>query len=256
MQRVIILGASNVTLGFPLIVEGLRRSLPVPIELFAAHGHGRSYGLRSRVLMRRLPAIRNCGLWDALNVSAETSAARPLALITDVGNDLLFGVQPETLLSWVEECIGRLQAQGAAVTLATLPIESTLQMSAARFHATRTLFFPGGGPGWNDMKQMVTEVDSSLRQLAGRLACRVVSPRREWYGIDPIHVRRRHRAAAWSEILSTWPAIGPIRVEWTSAVRGLPYWRLAPAERDLWGRTHQAAQPAWKDAAGSSIWLY
>ena len=89
MQRVILLGASNVTLAFPLIVEGLRRSLPEPIELFAAHGHGRSYGLWSRVLMRRLPGIRECGLWESL--ATRSGEGRPLALVTDVGNDLLFG---------------------------------------------------------------------------------------------------------------------------------------------------------------------
>jgi len=255
MQRVIILGASNVTLGFPLIVEGLRKSLPRPVELFAAHGHGRSYGLRSRVLMRRLPGIRDCGLWEELK-RPSAGEARPLALITDVGNDLLFGVRPELLLGWVEECVVRLRSQDTAVTVATLPLESTLRMSAARYHATKTVFFPGGGPDWVTMKRMAGEVDAGLRDLAARHACRIVSPRGEWYGFDPIHVRRRHRAAAWSKFLSAWPGIEGVRIEKKSMLRGLPYWRLTPAERELWGRTRQAAQPAWRDGDGSAIWLY
>lgn len=254
MQRIVILGASNVTLGFPLIVEGLRATLPGAVELFAAHGHGRSYGLRSRVLMRRLPGILDCGLWDALQGAPRTES-RPLALITDVGNDLLFGVRPDLLLSWVEQCLARLSEQNAAVTIATLPVHSTLRMSAARYHATRMVFFPGGGPDWTAMRQMIAELDAGLRDLADRSGCRTIEPRGEWYGFDPIHVRARHRPAAWSEMLSAWPEVGAIRIARRSAVQGLRYWRLAPGERELFGRTLRAAQPAWRDEA-ASIWLY
>ncbi len=255
MQRVILLGASNVTLGFPMIAAGLWRSLPGPVELFAAHGHGRSFGLRSRVLMRRLPGIRDCRLWDELG-DQPSPPTRPLALITDVGNDLLFGVRPEILLSWVEECIERLREQDAAVTVATLPLESTLRMSAARYQATKAVFFPGGGPDWATMRQMTAEVDAGLRDLAARHECGVVSPRGEWYGFDPIHVRRRHRATAWSEMLSAWPAVEGVHLEREPVVRELRFWRLPPAERDVWGRTRQAVQPAWEGGDGSTIWLY
>ncbi len=255
MQRVILLGASNVTLGFPMIAAGLRKSLPLPVELFAAHGHGRSFGLRSRVLMRRLPGIRDCRLWNDLSDRSSPST-RPLALITDVGNDLLFGVRPEMLLSWVEECVARLRERDAAVTVATLPLESTLRMSAARYHATKTLFFPGGGPDWATMQQMTADVDAGLRELAARHECRVVSPRGEWYGFDPIHVRRRHRAAAWSEMLSAWPGVEGVRIERQPVHRELRFWRLSPAERDVWGQTRQAVQPVWGDGDGSTIWLY
>ncbi|MGD9855680.1 MAG: SGNH/GDSL hydrolase family protein [Planctomycetaceae bacterium] len=255
MQRVILLGASNVTLGFPMLVEGLRASLPGPVELFAAHGHGRSYGLRSRVLMRRLPGILNCGLWDALP-RASSDGGRPLALITDVGNDLLFGVRPELLLSWVEQCVQRLGEQHAAVTIALPPLQSTLRLSAARYHATRMVFFPGSGPDWESMRRMIVELESGLRELAAQYTCRAVEPRAEWYGFDPIHVRSRHRPASWSEILSAWPVTNGVRIARRPAAQGLRYWRLAPAERDLWGRTRRNFQPAWRDGDAASIWLY
>jgi len=255
MRRVIVLGASNVTLGFPMISEGLRQSFSEPVQLFAAHGHGRSYGLRSRVLMRRLPAIRDCGLWEAL-AKQPVADERPLALLTDVGNDLLFGVHPRVLLSWVEECVARLKVMQASVTLVTLPLERILRLSAARYHATRMVFFPGPGHDWPTMRQMSIDVDAGLRDMAQRLQCQLVSPRGEWYGFDPIHVRRRLRPMAWSEYLSAWPEVDPVNVSWRSTLRSLPDWRLAPAERDLWGRTRFAEQPVWTYDDGSSVWLY
>jgi hypothetical protein len=255
MQRIILLGASNVTLGFPLIVEGLRRSLPAPLELLAAHGHGRSYGLRNRVLVRRLPGIRECGLWEALD-RRPPAARPPLALLTDVGNDLLFGVRPEMLLMWVEECLQRLRSFDAAVTVTTLPLESVLRLSAVRYLATRTVFFPGGGPDWASMRTMALEVDEGLRRLAEYYHCQVITPRRQWYGVDPIHVRRRLRSAAWSEILSAWPGVEAIHVDQLTLRRCLPFWRLAAAERDVWGQTRRTIQPVCQIGDGSTIWLY
>jgi hypothetical protein len=254
-QRIILLGASNVTLGFPLIVEGLRRSLPAPLELFAAHGHGRSFGMRSRLLVRRLPGIRECELWEALD-RRPSAGGRPLALVTDVGNDLLFGVRPDLLLSWVEECVARLRGFDAAVTVTTLPLESVLRMGTARYLATRTVFFPGGGPDWASMRQMAGEVDEGLRRLAAQYACQVMTPRPQWYGIDPIHVRRGLRSAAWSEILSAWPGVDEVRVDPLTLRRCLPFWRLPAAERDVWGQTRRTAQPVWQVGDGSTIWLY
>ncbi|MCA9073595.1 MAG: hypothetical protein KDA93_01080 [Planctomycetaceae bacterium] len=255
MQRVIVLGASNVTLGFPLIVEGLRQAFDDPVQLFAAHGHGRSYGLRSRVLVRRLPAIRECGLWDAIAQQPPTQG-RPLALLTDVGNDLLFGVNPDVLLSWVEQCLVRLREMNASTTIVTLPLERILRLSAARYHATRMVFFPGPGRDWPTMRQMTIDVDAGLRELAERFQSQLVSPRGEWYGFDPIHVLRRLRPVAWSEYLSAWPEVEKVNVTARSTRQSLPWWRLAPAERDLWGSTRFSRQPAWTHESGSSVWLF
>src|SRR5690606_34536083 len=140
MQQIVLLGASNLTYGFPLIVESLHATFG-EVDLLAAHGHGRSYGRWNRVLGRGLPGIRTCGLWEQL---AAAPCERPvLGLITDVGNDLLYGSEPATILGWVEECAQRLSQAGAAVTISGVPLESVKRMSAPRYHATRMCFFPG-----------------------------------------------------------------------------------------------------------------
>src|SRR5439155_11570702 len=100
--RVVLLGASNLTLGFPMLVSELRAWLGSPVEILCAHGHGRSYGLASRVLFRELPGIVECGLWRAL----ASAPARPtLALLTDVGNDIMYGRDVEEIAGWVETAL-------------------------------------------------------------------------------------------------------------------------------------------------------
>ena len=54
-----------------------------------AAGHGRGYGVNTRLAWRRLPAILTSGLWRALD---RERVARPAALVTDVGNELLYGL--------------------------------------------------------------------------------------------------------------------------------------------------------------------
>ncbi|HLQ43549.1 MAG TPA: hypothetical protein VK137_02375, partial [Planctomycetaceae bacterium] len=80
MPRVILLGASNVTLSFPRLWHGLRRAWSESLELFAAHGHGRSFGIWSRVGPRQLPGIVPCRLWDDLAAQPPMTNDRPRAL--------------------------------------------------------------------------------------------------------------------------------------------------------------------------------
>ena len=51
--------------------------------------------------------------------------------------------------------------------------------------------------------------DFALRRGSGLYTVR---PRIEWYGFDPIHIRRRHWSPAWDEILSPWNAATSDRI--------------------------------------------
>ena len=87
-RRVVLLGASNLVAGLPRVVEAARSVWGGPLDILAAAGHGRSYGRSSRVLWRTLPGILSCGLWEDL---ARRPPASTAALLTDVGNDILYG---------------------------------------------------------------------------------------------------------------------------------------------------------------------
>jgi hypothetical protein len=104
-SRLVALGASNLTRGLPELLRAAGSGSPAPTEFLCALGLGRSYGLRSRVLFRSLPSILECGLWSRLS---ELPPASTTALVTDVGNDILYGASVGSLSSWVEECVARL----------------------------------------------------------------------------------------------------------------------------------------------------
>ena len=152
----VVLGASNVSRGLSRLVDVIE-TRAAPADLFVAAGHGRSYGAASRVWARRLPSILRCGLWRGLDraghvavaahgagaghampdgaaavadaaagAAPPTPADRPRlhALVTDVGNDLLYGFSVEQVAAWLRESIGRLADRGARIAVTRLPLAS------------------------------------------------------------------------------------------------------------------------------------
>lgn len=255
MRNIVLLGASNLTQSFPRIVGRLRAAWEEPVAVYAAHGHGRSYGRWSHVLVRSLPAINTCRLWDDLD-RVDTGSSLLSALVTDVGNDLIYGSTPEQVAGWVEDCCRRLADRRAEIVLTLLPMASVARLSAWRYYVTRTLFFPGSGPAWNVMKARATELNERLRELGRRVSAHIVEPPGDWYGFDPIHVRRATRDTAWQQILSGWASFNPThKGSRVSPITGLRLLSLPPAERRLFGRQQQMAQPAFR-LGQLSIGLY
>jgi len=138
-QTLVALGASNLTRGFATVVNTARAALGEALDVVAALGHGRSYGIRSAFLFRSLPGIMESGLWPRL---APHSPSRGRALITDVGNDILYHVPVDTLLGWVRDCATRLSELGFDVVLTDLPIDGLRRLSPLRFALFRSVFAP------------------------------------------------------------------------------------------------------------------
>lgn len=255
-MRFIVLGASNVTLSFPRLWYGLRRVCVEPVEMFAAHGHGRSFGMWSRIGPRELPGIVPCRLWDDL-AAQPASAEPPRALITDIGNDLLYGVDPDQIAAWVATCLERLTAMSARIVLTQLPLASALSLGRARFRFFRSLFFPTSTVQFGDLATMVARLNQHILDLGREHNVSTLDLRGQWYGFDPIHIRRRHRDPAWQELLASWfdePAAANFRA--ANPTQSLRQWRQRPFERRWFGRGQTAVQPVLREADGSTLWLY
>jgi hypothetical protein len=253
-RRVILLGASNLTLSFPVIVETARRIWGEPVEIMAAMGHGRSYGQDSTVLGRKISGIFPCALWQDLR-------ARPplptTALVTDVGNDLLYGVSVDQIVHWVSGCLDRLALAGATTVITELPLESVSRLNDARFHLFRRLLFPRSRHTLSDVLASARDLNSRLISLAESRNISVIPVSGAWYGFDPIHIKRRARRRAWATMLARWRAMedafaGERATLWTRAYLAC----LAPHERSFCGIRRRSAQPSGRLSDGSTISLY
>jgi hypothetical protein len=251
--RVVLLGASNVAGAFPTLVETARRLCGGPLDVLTAFGNGRSYGQRSRWLFRELPGIAACGLWDALE---RRPAAPTVALLTDVGNDLLYEVPVPEILGWVEACMDRLGRAGARVVLTPLPLPGIRTVSPATYHLLRTVTFPRCRLDLAAMLARAEELDRRLRDLARGRGLLLVEPRAEWYGFDRIHLRRGAWPTAWPEMLSAWSNGAPPAAATLSFGHWLSLRLLAAEQRWLFGLERRRSQPAATLPDGTTLALY
>lgn len=197
-MRLVALGASNLTRGLSAVVSTAREAWGPGVEVLAALGHGRSYGASSQFLLRSLPGILDCGLWPALD---QGGPAPTRALVTDVGNDILYGHDVGRILGWIEQCVARLQAVSDDVTLTDLPLAAIRRLGPARFLLFRSLFVPSCRLALTEVAEAAERLSDGLVGLAERRRLRLVRLRAEWYGIDPIHIRPRFWWTAWREIV-------------------------------------------------------
>ncbi len=252
--RVVLLGASNLTLGLSTVLRTARSTLgPGPMQVFVAAGHGRSYGQWSRVLFRGLPGILQCGLWAA---AAKATGAGMYALVTDIGNDLAYGTSPGDLARWVGVCLDRLGEIGANTALTLLPAPSLSRLPPWQYHLFKALLYPGRGLPFVALQDRVAEVNERLMDLASRRRVTLVEPKARWYGADAIHIRRSQRAAAWAEILSGWErpsdqAPAPPPASSRLACRG-----LRPERRTLFGIRLRRPQPSGVFPDGTVVSLF
>ncbi len=249
-QRAVILGASNVIRNVSTVIATAERFRGEPLDLLVATGHGRSYGQTSRVLGRALPAITTCDLWDAL---ARQPQANTVSLLTDIGNDLLYGASVDAIASWVEQCLARLKKVSAQLILTELPLENVARLNFAKFFLIRSILFPQSRLTLVEAREMSCELNERLKVLASRYDATVVKPESGWYGADPIHIHRRHRASAWESIMQPWQTETSAGVGATRPGKRILSISCRPHVRWLWGMEQRRAQPSLRLPSGTRV---
>ncbi len=251
VKRVVVLGASNVIRGISPAFSVARAVAGGPVDFVAVCGHGRSYGMKTWVSIRALPGILPSEAWNALEQRPQLPV---VAVLTDIGNDLIYGVMPATLSRWVETCVKRLRDLDASVAITALPLERLRALPPAQFMLMRRAMFPGSSLTYETGLQRAEETNEHIQQIASEHGCQFVEQEPGWYGLDPIHIRRPFQTVAWRKFFGEWldendtPA--PTWRQWLS----LRFKR--PHQRWLAGFEQRAAQPALRLKDGSHVSFY
>lgn len=201
MHTIIVIGASNVTLALPMLWNNLQQT-EGPLRLIVIAVHGRSYGMPSTILGRRLPSITECGFWN-IPFDPPLNRATTKTILTDVGNDILYGATAENIGDWVKTTLDRVTQFSSKVAMAQLPMASLRSLSDRRYRFFRRVLFPRCGLSLSEAMDVGDAVNEKLETLATEKDVAVIAPPIEWYGIDPIHIRKRCRPAAWERLLNT-----------------------------------------------------
>ncbi|MBK8979498.1 MAG: hypothetical protein IPM29_26660 [Planctomycetes bacterium] len=252
-RRIVALGASNLTRMLPRLVDLARRRAGAPVDVLAAAGFGRSFGAPSRFLWRGLPGIDACGLWREL---AAAPRCPTLAIVCDVGNDVLYGHDVARILGWIDRALDRLAPHATELAIAGLPVQRLDAVGPLRYAFVRTLVVPGCPVPRATALYRAAALDAALRERAARRGARFVVMDPGWYGFDPIHVRRRRLVRAARALLGL-DAAPPPTVAAPARVADRIRVRLArAAERSRFGIRSIRAQPSARLADGSTLSLY
>jgi hypothetical protein len=248
----ILLGASNAARSLPRLVATIEAFAPAPPEIYAAIGHGRSYGLRSRVLVRTLPSIIGSELWSAV-----PGDDRPChALVTDIGNDVIYGVSPEQTARWVDRCLERLRDMRAITTVTQLPMASIRAMGERRYRIVRALLFPDLRLSLRDVAERAEELNERIVQVSAAHGIDAIEQPASWFGFDGIHIRYRTMADAWARILGPWSAGDPIRIVKPRLPRAVSIKTARPSDVTWLGRDLGRTQPARRLHDGGGLHLH
>jgi hypothetical protein len=247
IARVVAIGASNLTRGFQTVVATARVAWGPDVEVLAALGYGRSYGATSAFLVRRLPGILQSGLWQQL---ASAPAVPTRALVTDVGNDIVYGFAAEQILSWVDEAVTRLARISDDIVLTGLPMESIRRLPPMGFLALRSVLTPASRLSHAEVMARAEQVHAGLQRLALDRGLRFLTLRPSWYGIDPIHIRPSLWQPAWQEILGVSCPVERSRFE------AMRLYLMRPEVQALCGVEQRRLQTGTRLTRGARVWLY
>jgi hypothetical protein len=205
---VVALGASNLSRGLSRLLQASRCCSSSAFDLVVAAGHGRSYGVNSRIWNRNLPSILESGLWRSIDkmLRRDVFGNSPrLAVITDIGNDLLYGFSIEQIATWLEEVIHRLHLQQFNIVITKLPIESIQSVGPRRFRLLKTFFVPGCRQSLEEIKEQSRQMNNSIVRLAKKYQLSIIEQPGFWYGLDAIHIRRSCLDDLWQRVVECWP---------------------------------------------------
>ena len=255
-RRAVVLGASNASRGLARLAAVLRARSGGPVDLFPAVGHGRGYGVSSRVWARRLPSILACGLWDALDCQpVGCDCPPPGALVTDVGNEILYGFGPDQVAAWVRESVRRLADRGCRIAITGLPTASIAGVGHVRLRLLKTVFVPGCRLTLAELKDSAARLDERVRAIARDFGATVIEQPGAWYGFDAIHVRRPRLDDLWQAACDSWgwesPATAPrvTRADWAAL-------HSRAAEVRALGRIMLHARQPAVDTSQLRVWLH
>ena len=205
--RMLVLGASNVRLGWRSLLDVAHDLFQRPFDAHLVMGHGRSLAQTTTFLRTSYRGLLHSVAWDCLAKQPEQPT---FLLLTDIGNDVLYGVDADQILEWVDQIVCRAATLTPVMVVTRPPMRSIERLPAWRFHLFRRLLWPSSQVSYTEALRTASAVDRGLARrfpaMAGQLTVELVAPSSQWYGIDPVHVRRRSRRAAWQSYLAPWRA--------------------------------------------------
>ncbi|KMP12685.1 hypothetical protein UR09_00375 [Candidatus Nitromaritima sp. SCGC AAA799-A02] len=160
----VFLGASNLARAFSGLTHCLTRALsPRPAEFIHAMGPGRGYIAEGGIFNAVYPPILDCGILEAADKKASHYESI-MVLVTDIGNDIMYGVPPEKVVSGLQTLLGTFGEMGANIFITAIPVDLERDVGESYFHILRHIFFPKSRVEYLQAVEAVRAVNRSIKE--------------------------------------------------------------------------------------------
>jgi hypothetical protein len=234
----ILLGASNLSRGCFAFSKHMKACLhPRPVEVLIASGPGRAYYASGGLLNVVYPPIYSSDIFEVAHNKSE-SGYQVVALVTDIGNDIMYGVSTEKVIETLQQVFARLQSMNAKIFYTTLPVAFEKGDRPAWFCLLRSLLFPRSTVSYDEAIAGIIEANQFLRKYDSEHSHSI--PDMDCYlGFDEIHYGWLCAHNAWSHVAQVM--LGTLGVNMTSEIT------LPRMIRSYWEGLRQVI---WTDMAG------
>jgi len=197
----IFLGASNLARGYTALVKAAENWMhPHPCEFLGAMGPGRGYCAPGGLLNIVYPPIASCGIIPAAKKKAEHSS-RVVALLTDVGNDIIYGVPASRIIRTLSEILQDLSAMSAEISITSISVDLEKDVGECGYQILRRIYFPFSQISFAEAAQAAKEINSFIENLSSQ-GIHVIHGLERYQGLDRIHYSLLHSSRVWSLIAS------------------------------------------------------
>ena len=251
-----MVGASNLTISLPIALNLILEFIKGPKFVYVAHGPGRSYLKRAGLPMLQFQGISLCRLFDDLESAInKASNVKIYALVTDIGDDLLYTQEPNRIAEGVKYVLKRLHSLGAQIGITLLPESSIQRLSPARYYLLRTFYNPFCHVSYDRMMINVSLLTNLISKLCIEFNLKLLKQNSNWYGFDHIHLFGHFREIAyrsWFSSLFNPNAYGSRKVKISSLKLILRHFQCYPSlfMDKYYPHTH------WRLSPETELYLY
>lgn len=195
----VFLGASNLARSFYGLKRCIKRCMfPQSANFVHAMGPGRGYISRGGIFNVIYSPILNCGILEAIR-NKRGSNQHVVALITDIGNDIMYGVAPEEIVSGLQYLFSALDEFETNIFITPIPIDLKNEIGEFYFHILRQIFFPKSQAEYSQTSETIEIVNNFILQSANEKIT-VINDMKQFCGVDKIHYSILKSQPAWSHV--------------------------------------------------------
>ena len=197
----IFLGASNLSRSFYGLKRCITRCLfPRPVSFIHALGPGRGYISQGGILNITYPPILQCDILKAAYKQRKINH-KVVALITDIGNDIMYGVSVEEIIGGLQSLFDTLTELEASIFVTSIPVDLKKDIGGFYFRILRRVFFPNSPVEHYQASKAIEVINNFITQSLNKNII-AINEMKQFCGIDKIHYSLFKSRSAWSHIAS------------------------------------------------------